>query len=129
MRGLETLDLSRSNLGSVPEELGLPELGSITCLDLSRNQLFGSDAVFAVLGALRGLRKLDLSNNFLNGPLSDRSTQLLALEDLNLDSNQLTHLPQDAGQSTTPAKHNPTRFLWEKTKKYPKRERERERER
>ena len=48
VQGKETLDLSRSNLGFVPEELRtVPELRKLTELDLSRNQLFGSDHVFS----------------------------------------------------------------------------------
>ncbi|KAH8072454.1 hypothetical protein JL721_3730 [Aureococcus anophagefferens] len=98
VQGKETLDLSRSNLGFVPEELRtVPELRKLTELDLSRNQLFGSDHVFSMIEELNVLRKLNLSDNFFNGPLSERCTKMVALEDLALDGNQLTELPENVG--------------------------------
>lgn len=88
----ETLDLSRSHLAYVP---AVPH--QLVELDLSRNQLFGSDHVFAVLEPLSSLRRLDLSDNFLNGGLSSRATAMATLEELVLDNNAVTSLPDDAG--------------------------------
>ncbi|KAH8066589.1 hypothetical protein JL722_1036 [Aureococcus anophagefferens] len=75
----------------------VPELRKLTELDLSRNQLFGSDHVFSMIEELNVLRKLNLSDNFFNGPLSERCTKMVALEDLALDGNQLTELPENVG--------------------------------
>lgn len=94
-----SLDLSHSKLGFVPEDLKLsaPELHNLVELDLSRNQLFGSDHVFSSIAELGSLRQLNLSDNFLNGPLSDCSLKLTTLDELILDCNQLTALPENIG--------------------------------
>jgi Leucine-rich repeat (LRR) protein len=61
---------------------------------LARNQLFNSDSAFSVLKNLVNLKRLSLANNFLNGKLSEDAGFLIRLEELDLDGNQLTALPE-----------------------------------
>ncbi|KAJ1462724.1 hypothetical protein M885DRAFT_456412 [Pelagophyceae sp. CCMP2097] len=99
LRDKDELDLSRSNLAAMPDDMRMPELGNLLIkLDLSHNQLFGSQHVFDVCSGLRQLTDLDLSYNFLNGPLSAAAClNFPQLEVLCLDGNQITALPDDVG--------------------------------
>lgn len=56
--------------------------------------------VFGILSTLDSLTSLDLSDNFLNGPLSELATKLVHLEALYLDSNQISALPKSLGAWT-----------------------------
>merc|ERR1711907_413053 len=96
------LDMSASGLGFVPDEVpSSPSLTRLVRVDLSRNQLFSSDHVFQSLEHITSLKILNLSHNFLNGPLTGRATDVTSLEELYLDHNQLTALPSDIGNWTS----------------------------
>lgn len=62
-------------------------------VNLARNELFNGAQVFGVLSQLKKLRRLNLSNNCLNGRLHDSMCDLTELEVLHLDNNQLTMFP------------------------------------
>lgn len=68
------------------------DLMCLTNLDLAKNQLFNGDELFKSLTHVKHLVELNLSENFLNGMLSDYAGQLENLEVLNLDVNNLTGL-------------------------------------
>ena len=102
------LDLSRANLPFIPKEM--TDLDTVARkrleeVDLSRNQLFGSEHVFTSLGQCDHLTKLDLSHNFLNGPLSLTIAKFGTLERLCLDDNQLTSLPDPLGAVLPAMRH------------------------
>lgn len=83
----DAIDLSRSCLASVPEQLDSCRAAEI---DLSRNELFGDGrAIFAKCSDR--LVRLRLTDNYLQGPLADPP---LLLEELLLDRNQITELPK-----------------------------------
>jgi leucine-rich repeat protein SHOC2 len=46
---------------------------------------------------LQDLKKLNLSENYLNGPLSSHACELPKLEVLHLDANRITSLPPNCG--------------------------------
>ena len=95
-KGLDTVDLAGCSFPFVPDELRqVPSLAAtLVDLNLARNQLFSTDAAFAVLKNLVNLKRLSLANNFLNGKLSEEAGRLVRLEELDLDGNQLTELPE-----------------------------------
>lgn len=68
------------------------ELTSLTSLNASKNNLFDGDEVFSALSHLPNLLKLNLSENYLNGVLSEHAGALSQLEELNLDINNFTAL-------------------------------------
>ncbi len=86
------------------------ELSQLFSINLSKNNLFDGDQVFQVrsnniillltltacviqaLSCLPQLQKLNLSENFLNGTLSEFAGLLAQLEVMNLDVNNLTSL-------------------------------------
>lgn len=80
----------------VPDSLSqVPSLSTtLVDLNLARNQLFNSDSAFSVLKNLLNLKRLSLANNFLNGKLSEEAGFLRKLEEVDLDGNQLTALPE-----------------------------------
>lgn len=92
---LDTLDLAGCNFSFLPEDLAASKevRERIVDLNLARNQLFNSDSVFLVLQRLENLRRLAIPNNHLNGSLSELAGSLVHLEELDLDGNQLTRLP------------------------------------
>ena len=49
---------------------------------------------------LKQLKKLNVSENYLNGPLSHHACELAALEELHLDTNRISALPGDCGAWT-----------------------------
>ena len=53
--------------------------------------------VFGILSTLDSLKTLNLSDNFLNEPLSEQATKLVNLEELLLDVNQISALPKALG--------------------------------
>lgn len=91
------------------------QLVHIKELNLARNKLFNGDMLFQVRQAeddvcsksincsilgqalvnLKQLKKLNVSENCLNGPLSRHACELTALEELHLDTNRLSSLPAD----------------------------------
>lgn len=100
--------LSGMRLTYVPDMLDISrELEILVDVNLSRNKLFNSNEVFEVylfstssisnlrqvLTQLRRLRKLNLSDNCLNGILPLEVGELTNLEVLHLDNNQLISLP------------------------------------
>jgi len=90
---LPTLQLCAMKMSDFPDlSLILPDLQCLTDLNLSKNNLFNGDKLFEALCQLEKLTKLDLSENFLNGQLSDYAGNLAQLEAINLDVNQLTGL-------------------------------------
>eukprot|EP01041_Mallomonas_annulata_P003497 gene3497-6960_t len=90
----DALNLGSMRLTALPDEMRQnPELQCITDLNLSKNQLFNGDLVFETLVQLGSLRCLNLTENFLNGPLSELAGELVNLEVLRLDVNHLTNLP------------------------------------
>ena len=92
------LSLRGMRMSTLPDELAQrPELSRLLSLNLSRNQLFNSFHVFGIVTALDNLKSLDLSSNFLHGPLSDDAVNLTNLESLKLDDNQISALPERLG--------------------------------
>jgi Leucine-rich repeat (LRR) protein len=98
-KNIDTLDLSGCSFAFLPDELRqLPAVvNNLVDLNLARNQLFNTDAVFMVLKSLKNLKRLSLANNFLNGKLSEDAGYLSNLEELDLDGNQLTALNNSCG--------------------------------
>ena len=94
-KNLDTIDLAGCNFAFVPIELQqIPSLvSSLVDLNLARNQMFSTEGTFSVLKNLVNLKRLSLANNFLNGKLSEAAGFLIRLEELDLDGNQLTALP------------------------------------
>jgi hypothetical protein len=68
------------------------QLLCLTNLNLSKNNLFNGDELFQALAALENITTLNLSENFLNGMLSDYAGKLANLETLNMDINNITML-------------------------------------
>jgi len=90
----EQVSLSGMRLNYVPDMLEISrELSILVDVNLSRNQLFNGIEVFEVLAQLRQLRKLNLSDNCLNGVLPPEAGEMLNIEVLHLDNNQLISLP------------------------------------
>ncbi len=113
-KGQETLNLSGMRLAELPvTQVFMEQLISLQELNLSRNQLFNGDILFEVrfftargecsssnsflqaLANLKNLKRLNLTGNFLNGPLSSFSCELTDLEVLHLDGNRITSLPTE----------------------------------
>ncbi|MEI8301230.1 MAG: leucine-rich repeat domain-containing protein, partial [Chlamydiota bacterium] len=90
------LNLSFSNLTSLPDVFGYPELSHIAELFLYDNQL---TALPDSISQLTALRVLTLKNNQLT-TLPESIGQLTALQILGLEGNQLTTLPESIGQLT-----------------------------
>jgi Leucine-rich repeat (LRR) protein len=90
---LTALSLCSMRMSDFPElKLILPDLQCLREVNLSKNNLFNGDRLFEALCQLEQLTKLDLSENALNGQLSDFAGNLNLLESINLDVNQLTGL-------------------------------------
>lgn len=85
---LNYLDLSNNNfIGSIPKELG--NCDRLTSLNLSHNSL--NREIPSELGNLFSLRYfLDLSSNFLSGPIPQNLEKLIYLEILNVSRNHLS---------------------------------------
>ncbi|KAF8687262.1 hypothetical protein HU200_042937 [Digitaria exilis] len=93
LQGLRSLSLADNDLaGAFPDVSPLPALRS---LFLSKNRLSGeiSDGAFA---ALRGHRKLDLSNNGFTGPIPSSIATSSKLLDVNLSNNNFSGPVPDA---------------------------------
>jgi Leucine-rich repeat (LRR) protein len=69
----------------------------MTILNLAKNNLYDSAALFSALSQLGNLAHLDVSENFLNGDLDVSAGGLHALETINLASNNITALPASVG--------------------------------
>ncbi|XP_042987251.1 receptor-like protein 14 isoform X5 [Carya illinoinensis] len=88
---LKSLDLSHNYMEgplSIKEFHGLSKLSKLKHLDLSWNK-FGNQ-ILRVLGALPALKSLDLSDNYMEGPLSIKDlANLSRLEILDMGGNRL----------------------------------------
>jgi Leucine-rich repeat (LRR) protein len=92
-RKLPEVNLISLKLRRIPNLENLaPELLHLLSVNLSKNQLFDGDLVFLALGHLPHLQQLNLSENFLNGMLSEHAGSLVNIEILNLDVNNITGL-------------------------------------
>lgn len=90
---LTELKLSGLKMHALPDmSLILPELQTLEDVNLSKNNLFNTMQVFALLSQLSKIKKVDLSENFLNGSVPDCAVAMTELEELNLDRNQITDL-------------------------------------
>jgi leucine-rich repeat protein SHOC2 len=97
-RGGESMSLAVMKLAELPLlDVFETQLTQLTDLNLSRNKLFNGDDLFEALLNLRHLKKLNVSDNCLNGPLSPHACELTRLEELRLDANRVTALPADSG--------------------------------
>jgi Leucine-rich repeat (LRR) protein len=97
-RGGECLSLSVMKLAELPlRDVFETQLAQLTELNLSRNKLFNGDILFEALVNLKQLKKLNVSENYLNGPLSHHACELTGLEELRLDANRVSALPGDCG--------------------------------
>ncbi|NEQ58292.1 MAG: GTPase [Moorea sp. SIO4A1] len=97
---LEVLDLSGTQLKTVPESIG--KLTNLTELNLSGNQL---TTVPESIGKLTNLTKLNLSGNQLT-IVPESIGKLTNLTELNLSKNQLTTVPESIGKLTNLTKLN-----------------------
>lgn len=92
-KGSNACNLTAMRLSYVPNITKVSDaLASLTDLNLSKNNLFDSEAVFQAVANLHNLTKLNLSENFLNGVLPMQAGALVLLEELRLDVNQFTAL-------------------------------------
>jgi hypothetical protein len=92
-RKLLQVNLTSLKLRRLPNLENLaPELSHLLIINLSKNNLFDGDSVFLALSHLPNLQQVNLSENFLNGMLSEHAGGLINLEILNLDVNNFTSL-------------------------------------
>ncbi len=110
-KGLTDVNLGSLKLRRIPNLENLAsELTHLSTINLSKNNLFDGDVVFSVslilpfskdchniiviqaLSQLSNLRNLNLSENFLNGMLSEYAGNLFNIEVINLDVNNITAL-------------------------------------
>lgn len=120
---LESLNVSRNNLSSLPKTIGnlrvlkwltlhrnllssVPDsicwLSSLVTLDLSRNKL---SSVPEDIGNLSSLRKLDLSANKISS-LPDSICRLYSIMTLDLSRNDLSSIPENIGNLSSLKKLN-----------------------
>jgi len=78
----------------------MPELQCLLEINLSKNNLFNGEHVFDAISRLEKLTKMDLSENFLNGELSELAARMTNLEEVRLDVNHLTALGPAVGKWT-----------------------------
>eukprot|EP00727_Mastigamoeba_balamuthi_P007343 m51a1_g3229 hypothetical protein (1409) ;mRNA; f:92241-99014 len=118
MKSLETLNVARNKLTSLPANFNL--LASLKSLDLSGNYLSSFDVTYTGPGAKRSLRglfnlqrlltslapvnsltklvSLDVSSNGLSSLADNTVSSLSSLMDLDLSSNHLTSIPPFGAQ-------------------------------
>lgn len=90
---LDSANLCNLKISSFPRLTNIvDDLGCLTNLNLAKNNLFNADDLFQALSQLRNIRKLDLSNNFLNGKLPEVVSNMAMIEELNMDVNGITAL-------------------------------------
>ena len=90
---MDALSLVSMKMKQLPDiSIHVPFLQCLTHLNLSKNQLFNGDDLFGALAGLQQLTQLNLSENFLNGVLSEHAGRLVHLEVLNLDINNISML-------------------------------------
>jgi len=90
---MDALSLVSMKMKQLPDiSIHVPFLQCLTHLNLSKNQLFNGDDLFRALAGLQQLTQLNLSENFLNGVLSEHAGRLQHLEVLNLDINNISML-------------------------------------
>jgi len=90
---MESLSLVSMKMKQLPDiSIHVPYLQCLVNLNLSKNQLFNGDDLFQALAGLQQLTQLNLSENFLNGVLSEHAGRLVHLEVINLDVNNISML-------------------------------------
>lgn len=90
---MQTLSLTAMKLKRLPDFSNMAnEMQCLTSLNLSKNSLFNGDEVFLGLSLLGQLTELNISENFLNGTLSEHAGKLTNLETIILDINNITVL-------------------------------------
>lgn len=98
-KNLTHLSLSGMRLSELPSffrqdnSLSASTLSHILDLNLSNNNLFNQRNLFQIISLFSNLQKLNLSSNSLNGILDDMIGSFHALEELQLQHNQITGLP------------------------------------
>jgi Leucine-rich repeat (LRR) protein len=90
--GSRSLDISDHSLHELPVEI--EHMKFLQEVDCSSNWLV--NGCFENLRHVSGLRKLNVSTNFLSGALPDALGELLRLQELRADENMLTALPETA---------------------------------
>ncbi len=90
---LDKLELQSLKLNELPNLAAImPELQTLTTLNLSKNSLFNISSIFDALAQMTNVKIVNLSNNLLNGPLPPSAGLVSNLEELYLDGNQITSL-------------------------------------
>ena len=88
---LELIDMHGNSLSTLP--IGLARLDRLTNLNLSRNRLTNDS--LEIIGEIKTLRELRMSENLLQGPLSECLCKLDTLETLDIHNNAISSLPRD----------------------------------
>ena len=105
-RGYSILHLSGMKMSIMPDLSSvISQLQSLTDINLSKNLLFNAQQLFEALVGIEGLKRLNVSQNFLNGILPEIAGQCKNLESLNLDINQLTGLSPGCVNQWASMKH------------------------
>jgi len=90
---LEKLELQSLKMTELPNLSAImPELQTITTLNLSKNLLFNIGAVFDAVSQMANIKHMNLSDNLLNGAIPASAALMTHLETLNLDGNQVSSL-------------------------------------
>jgi leucine-rich repeat protein SHOC2 len=98
-KNLDSLSLCGMRLAELPNFFDIgSQLTELLEINLSNNNLFNGRKVFEILSQLQKLRRLNLCHNSLNGCLDELAGNIITLEELRLDSNQLTALPTNVGR-------------------------------
>lgn len=90
---LEKLELQSLKMSELPNLSAImPELQTLTTLNLSKNHLFSIGAVFDALSQMANIKTVNLSDNLLNGSLPESAARMTNLESLDMDGNQVSSL-------------------------------------
>lgn len=90
--GLEHINLQRNQLSAIP--IGLRQLERLQVVNLSNNKL--TNEALKVIGQVRNLKELMLSENLLDGTLDFGDHQLNNLQTLDLHGNDILGLHEDS---------------------------------